>query len=359
MQLGDQGGLAVVAQPAGMDAGRHEVVPQSVHHGNGRHLGGISVVKGIDPFGQGRAGGRFHGHAAHILAGGPVGDKGKGQPGEVGATAAAGDDHVRVVAGDLHLLPGLLADHGLMQADVVEHAPQGVVGVAMGGGVLHRLGDGHSQRARAFRVVGQDGAPRIGEFRGGGDDLGAPQLHHALAVGLLGAGDLDHVDRALKAEQGAGQGQGAAPLAGAGLGGQAADAGLLVVPRLGDGRVGLVGAGRRDSFELIVDPGRGAERLFQAMGAIERRRPPELVDLPDLVRDVDPAVGGHLLLDQRHGEDGQHVVRGERFEGLGIDDRRQGTRHVGDDVVPLPGDLVFAEKNFGIHVVSPELKFNL
>ncbi len=157
--------------------------------------------------------------------------------------------------------------------------------------------------------------PALVWFDGEGMTFGAPELHHALAVRLLVEGDLDHVDGALEAEHLAGKGDGRAPLAGAGLGGDALGPGDLVVVGLGDGGVRLVRAGRRAPFVLVVDLRRGAEGLLQAVGAEERRRPPEFVDLPHLFGDIDPALLRHLLLDQRHGEERQQIVRGHRLQG--------------------------------------------
>ena len=88
------------------------------------------------------------------------------------------------------------------------------------------------------------------------------------------------------------------------------------------------------------------------MGPIERRRPPELIDFPHLVRDVDPALLRHLLLDQRHGKDRQQVFRSNRLQRPRIDDRSQRTGHVGDDVVPLFRNLIFGKQNFRYHDIS-------
>ena len=88
----------------------------------------------------------------------------------------------------------------------------------------------------------------------------------------------------------AGEREGGAPLAGAGLGGELGDAFLLVVLGLGDGGVGLVRAGRADAFVLEVDLGRSAEGLLPSRSADERSGPPELVDLPDLIGDLDQTV---------------------------------------------------------------------
>ncbi len=176
--------------------------------------------------------------------------------------------------------------------------------------------------------------------------LGAPQLHHALAVRLLGAGDLDHVDGAFQAEHGTGERQRAPPLTGAGLGRQAADTGLLVVVGLRNRGVRLVRPGRGNPFVFVIDLGRRAERLFQTVGTEQRRRPPQLVNFTDFVGDIDPALRRHLLLDQRHRENGQHFVRGDRLHGPRADHRRQRAGHIGNDVVPLTRDLVFRQAEF-------------
>ena len=96
-----------------------------------------------------------------------------------------------------------------------------------------------------------------------GKHVGAPGLHQDAAVGLLVVADAHHVDRRTHVEDRAGHGQRAAPLARAGLGGDALDALHLVVVGLRDGGVGLVAAGRADALVLVVDVRRGVERLLQ------------------------------------------------------------------------------------------------
>src|SRR6266536_1250508 len=68
---------------------------------------------------------------------------------------------------------------------------------------------------------------------------------------------------ALQAVAGAREGEGAAPLAGARLGGEPAHALLGVVERLRDGRVRLVRAGRGAALVLVEDPGRGPQGALQ------------------------------------------------------------------------------------------------
>src|SRR5450756_2952674 len=94
---------------------------------------------------------------------------------------------------------------------------------------LHGLADGDAEAAERLRVLGQHGAPGVGLVAGAGYHVGAPELHHAAPIGLLVVAHLDHVDHALEAEHLAGHAERAAPLAGAGLGGEARGAVDLVV----------------------------------------------------------------------------------------------------------------------------------
>src|SRR4028118_1788480 len=116
------------------------------------------------------------------------------------------------------------------------------------------------------------GPARLGGGRRARVDLGAVGLHHDAAVGLLAVGDADHVDGAVEAQGLAGEGQRGAPLSGAGLGGEAPHALLLVVEGLGDGGVRLVGARRAHALVLVVDVSGGVEDLLQAAGAEEGGR---------------------------------------------------------------------------------------
>ncbi len=72
----------------------------------------------------------------------------EGKAGEVGAAADAADDHVGLLAGELHLQRRLLPDHGLVQQHVVQHGAERVVGVIARGGHLDGLGDRDPERAR-------------------------------------------------------------------------------------------------------------------------------------------------------------------------------------------------------------------
>ena len=105
--------------------------------------------------------------------------------------------------------------------------------------------------------------PELGLVRRRGDAARAVGFHQRAAVGLLIVGHAHLEDGHVDAEQRAGEGERGAPLASAGLGGEPLDARLLVVPSLRHRRVRLVRAGRRDALILVVDLGRGAERLLQ------------------------------------------------------------------------------------------------
>ena len=85
----------------------------------------------------------------------------------------------------------------------------------------------------------EDGAAGGGVGRWGLVHLAPRGLHHQAAVGLLVVADAHHVDSHSRPKMRAGEGQRAAPLAGAGLGGQPLDAGLAVVVGLGTAVLGL------------------------------------------------------------------------------------------------------------------------
>ena len=149
----------MVAQPAGVDRLRDEVVAQGVHLDQRGQLRGVAEVVGVDAAGQRRRGlGLDRDHpcwlAAHLLA-----EEREHQPREVRAAAGAPDEHVRLLAGHLHLEDRLLADHRLVEQDVVEDRPEGVLGVVAGRGVLHRLADREAEGAGVVGCLGQDARP--------------------------------------------------------------------------------------------------------------------------------------------------------------------------------------------------------
>ncbi len=199
---------------------------------------------------------------------------------------------------------------------------------------LDRLRDGDAEAARGVRLLGEDRAPRVRLFRGARDDARTVGLHQPAPVGLLVVRDLDHVDVDLEPEDGAGERERRSPLARAGLRREARHAFLLVVEGLCDRGVRLVRAGGRDALVLVVDAGRGIERLLQAAGAVERCRPPLAIDRPHLLGDRDEAIRRDLLQDDLHREERREVVRPDRLPGSRVENGRRRLGEVGRDVVP-------------------------
>ncbi len=176
---------------------------------------------------------------------------------------------------------------------------------------------------------------------------GAPGLHHRAPVRLLVVGGADHPDLAVDAVLGAGEGQRAAPLAGAGLGGEPLGALGRVVVRLRDRGVRLVRPGRGHALVLVVNPRRGVQRLFQPVRPVQRGGPPQPVDVEHVGRDVDVGVGGHFLPDELHREQRREVLRAHRLERPRVQRRGRRRGQVGDHVVPLAGDLGLIQGDLG------------
>jgi hypothetical protein len=152
--------------------------------------------------------------------------------------------------------------------------------------VLHRFADCDAEAARRVRVGLEDSAAGVGAIARAGEDFRAPSLHDHAPVGLLVVAHAHHIDGAIHLEHAAGQSQRTAPLTGAGFRGQPADAFAFVVVGLGYGGVGFVTARRADSLVFVVNVRRRIERFLQPSRAIERRGPPQLVNIENLSRDV-------------------------------------------------------------------------
>ena len=163
-EMGDDRRGAVVPQAAGVDALGHEGVPEREHLDERRELGRVAVIVGVDALGQGRAGGGFDRDDPQSGFGELVGQERQAESAEVAAAADAGDEHVGLFADELELPLRLQPDDGLVHQDVVEHAAEGVLGVVVRGGVLHRLGDGDAEAAGRFRDPrrGRPGRPWCG-----------------------------------------------------------------------------------------------------------------------------------------------------------------------------------------------------
>jgi hypothetical protein len=348
VDVAEQRRHAVVAQPAGVDGVRDEVVAQRVHLHHRREARGVAVVVAVLALGQAGAGRRLHAPDDRVdPAGQLLAQERERQPAEVGPAAGASHDDVRGVTDHGQLGERLLADDGLVQQDVVEHAAQGVVGVLGLGGHLHRLADRDAQAARAVRVLGQHRPARLRQRRRAGMDRRTPGLHHRPPVGLLPVRGRDHPDLAVQLELAAGERQRTAPLPGAGLGGQPPHAFHGVVVRLRDGRVGLVRSRRAHALVLVVDPRGRPQRLLQPVCPVQRRRPPQPVDLLDRRRNLDVPLLRHLLADERHREERGEVVRPDRLVRRGVQRRRRRRGQVGHEVVPPRRHRCLVQQDLG------------
>ena len=237
----------------------------------------------------------------------------------------------------------LLPDHRLVHEHVVEDASERVRRVLALRCVLDGLRDGDAEAPRRVGVSFEDRAAGLRVLRGARDDARAPGLHHRAPVRLLLVRDLDHVDLALEPEELARERDGAAPLAGAGLGRDPRAARLLHVVGLRHGRVRLVAAGRADAFVLVEDPRTRPQLLLEPVRAVERRRPPEAIDVANRIRDRHLGVLRDLLEDQLHREERRQVVRADRLSRPRVQNRLRPVRHVGGDVVPALRDRALGE----------------
>src|SRR5438094_9128574 len=130
----------------------------------------------------------------------------------------------------------------------------------------------------------QNRAPGLGVLGRARHDLRTPRLNHRPPVRLLLVRDLDHVHLALETDQPACERERSAPLAGAGLGRKTSPPYLLVVEGLRDCRVRLVASRRAHAFVLVEDARAGPDRLLEPVRAVQRRGPPEAVELEPLFR---------------------------------------------------------------------------
>src|SRR5206468_1038600 len=136
------------------------------------------------------------------------------------------------------------------------------------------------------------------------------------------------------------------------LGAEPGDLLFFVVVRLRDCGVRLVAASRAHALVLVVEAWGRAQRLLEPAGAVERRRPPQTIDVADLVGDRDPALLADLLLDEFHGEQRGEVLRPDRLLGPGMDDGRRRRLEVGLNVVPLRRNVLLVENVRGAVLVG-------
>ena len=257
-------------------------------------------------------------HANQLHLG--LGDIGVKNSHGVGAAADAGDDGVGLASGKLlHLHDAFFADHRLEVAHHhrigmrAGHCADDVEGVLdVGHPVAHRFVERVFQRARA----------RLHRH-----DRGAEELHAVdvlrLALHVLGA----HVHDALHAVARGHRGRRDAVHAGAGLGDHARLAHATRKERLADGVVDLVRAGVVQILALDVDL-RARALLGQALGVIDRARP------PDIVLQLVAKLGFELRIPARRGIGVAQLL--ERLR------QRLGNEHaaVGAEVAALIGQVI-------------------
>lgn len=127
----------------------------------------------------------------------------------------------------------------------------------------------------------------------------------------------------------------------AGFGGDAFDAGFLVVVYLGDCGVGFVAAWWADAFPFVVDSGWCFEEFFEASSAVEGAGAPETVDLSDGWWYGDVALLADFLFDEFEGEDGFEIIWADGLFGVWVEWWVWWCFEVCLDVVPFFWEIVF------------------
>ena len=106
-------------------------------------------------------------------------------------------------------------------------------------------------------------------------------------------------------------------------------------------------AGGVVALKLVVDLCRGAELFLEAVGSDQRRGAVHLVKIADFRRDFDiRRVVVQLLTDQLVAENGAQIVKRHGLACTGVQQRRGLVFHVGTEIVPCRGHLIFGEIDF-------------
>src|SRR5207249_10267650 len=116
--------------------------------------------------------------------------------------------------------------------------------------------------------------------------------------------------------------------------------------------VRLVAACRATALVLVVAARGRIERLLEAPGAVERRRPPQPIDVADLVGDLDPPLLAHLLLDELHREEWGEVLGPDRLAGPRMEGRRERGFVVCLDVVSFGWNVLLVEEELLLSLVD-------
>lgn len=236
-ELGHEDTGSMVTEPAGMDICRLEVMAEGVHRQERSVSGFVAEIVLELSAGQLRAGRRLGRDEAHLLRAllKLMAEERIGYSAEIRTSSEAGNDHVRLLSGELHLFFGLETDDGLMQADMIEHGTEGIFAIRGSSGQFDGLGDGTAQRTAVIRINREDvlaGTRAHGRRR---CHVRPEGLHDGTPVWLLLEADLDHVDGALEAVHLGRERKGAAPLSRSGLGGDVGHALLFAEIGLGEG----------------------------------------------------------------------------------------------------------------------------
>ena len=149
-QVADDRRVAVIAEPAGVDRRRDEVVAERVHRQQRCHPGGVAEVVVEAALGQGRARRRLDGEQSHARRARTAGrcpprfDPPPQQPMTMSGASSPASRSCSL---------GLETDDGLVQEDVVEDRAEGVVAVLPPGGVPDGVADRRAERAGMVGLV--------------------------------------------------------------------------------------------------------------------------------------------------------------------------------------------------------------
>jgi len=241
----DNRGHAVVAQATRVNGVRDKVAAEGVHLEDWNDAEAVAVIKTIDAARERWGGCRFHCQKAGLFAVPQVSAQERQRDAaEIRAAAHAADDHIRVFAGQVHLLEGFLANNCLMQEHVVQHRTEPVFLFPVGfSRDFDRFGDGDAERTGVIGVLFQVAAPDFCVLGRAWENLRAVGLHDDAAVGLCQVGRVHHVHFHADAKHLAGHGQRGTPLPCARFGSQGFGAADFVEIHLRDGGIELVAAG--------------------------------------------------------------------------------------------------------------------
>ena len=362
VEFGEDGAHAVIAQAAGVNRAGHEAGTERVHFGEWADFARIAEVVGVDAACEGGTAGGFDGHdvvvgfAAQFFAH----ERGN-EAAQIGSAACTADDHVRLDAVFVERGFRFEADDGLVQENLVKNRAEDVAISFMFDGVFDGFGNGATEAAAGAGEVCEDFFADVGRVGRRRDDFGTVGAHDFTTERFLFVANLDHINNQVEIEISTCHGERRAPLTCTGFGRNALEALFFGVVCLGNGGIELVRSARVVAFEFVIDMCGSAEFFFETIGADERGRTIHLVKVADVVWNWEFAgVVVEFLLDEVSAENGFEFFGFHRLTGSGIDEGRRFFLHVGADVVPGFGKLVFAEVNLvgdfkgRCHVCTPD-----